>query len=239
MTDPNPIALLEEARGKLEELAAPADRLTAETRVAEAGDEARSFGPERLGQHLARALEGDLGQRIEHRSRLAKRGDRGIVLHDVSLLREVLAGFDTRHDTPPSQSPSPIFGHSSAVQGRSQASAGRDDACRGCVRRPRADCRPPRRRGDHRPKARFRERRRAAFLPGIGWRRSCCMRCKRCSLTQAMSGSSPIWRSRTVARPGAPQTSGRPSSTLWAWVMTGWISCRRRPVRRSAGCTTP
>ena len=30
----------------------------------------------------------------------------------VSLLREVLAGLDTRHDTPPSQTSSPIFSHS-------------------------------------------------------------------------------------------------------------------------------
>ncbi|MEC5414524.1 dihydroxy-acid dehydratase, partial [Aurantimonas sp. C2-4-R8] len=41
---------------------------------------------------------------------------RGIVFHGVSLLREVLAGFSTRHDTPPSQAPSPIFSHSSADQ---------------------------------------------------------------------------------------------------------------------------
>ena len=41
-----------------------------------------------------------------------KRADRGIVVHGVSLLREVLAGFSTRHDTPPSQAPSPIFSHS-------------------------------------------------------------------------------------------------------------------------------
>lgn len=32
-----------------------------------------------------------------------------IVFPDVSLLREVLAGFDTRRDTPPSQAPLPIF----------------------------------------------------------------------------------------------------------------------------------
>jgi len=44
-----------------------------------------------------------------------KRGDRGIVVHGVSLLREILAGFDTRHDTPPSQAPSPIFEHSSLL----------------------------------------------------------------------------------------------------------------------------
>ncbi|WP_347269059.1 hypothetical protein, partial [Paracoccus sp. (in: a-proteobacteria)] len=49
---------------------------------------------------------------VKDQTRLVKRGDRGIVVHGVSLLREVLAGFDTRHDTPPSQAPSPIFSHS-------------------------------------------------------------------------------------------------------------------------------
>ncbi|MEC5414711.1 hypothetical protein, partial [Aurantimonas sp. C2-4-R8] len=44
--------------------------------------------------------------------------DRGIVFHGVSLLREVLAGFRTRHDTPPSQAPSPIFSHSSNRRAR-------------------------------------------------------------------------------------------------------------------------
>ena len=34
----------------------------------------------------------------------------------VSFLLEVLAGFDTRHDTPPSQTPSPISRHSSLAQ---------------------------------------------------------------------------------------------------------------------------
>ena len=86
-----------------------------QTLVGEAGDEARRFCPERRGQHLARALAGDLGQRIEDRSGLVKLGDRGIVLHGVSLLREVLAGFSTRHDTPPSQAPSPIFSYSSTA----------------------------------------------------------------------------------------------------------------------------
>ena len=33
----------------------------------------------------------------------------------VSLLREVLAGLDTRHDTPPSQTSSPIFSHSPSL----------------------------------------------------------------------------------------------------------------------------
>ena len=37
----------------------------------------------------------------------------------VSLLREVLAGLDTRHDTPPSQTSSPIFSHSPVDAGGS------------------------------------------------------------------------------------------------------------------------
>jgi hypothetical protein len=80
------------------------------------GDEARRLGLERDRQHPVRAFAGDLGQRIDDRSGLVKRGDRGIVFHGVSLLREVLAGFSTRHDTPPSQTTSPIFSHSSAVE---------------------------------------------------------------------------------------------------------------------------
>ena len=63
------------------------------------------LSPECRCQHLARALPRDLGQRIEDRSGLVKRGNHGIVFHGVSLLREVLAGFDTRHDTPPSSGP--------------------------------------------------------------------------------------------------------------------------------------
>ena len=86
-------------------------------------NEARRLGLQRHHQHLARTLEGDLGQRVAYRSRLVKRGDRGIVLHGVSLLREILAGFDTRHDTPPSQAPSPIFSHSSEVSSRSRSGA--------------------------------------------------------------------------------------------------------------------
>ncbi|MEC5414537.1 hypothetical protein, partial [Aurantimonas sp. C2-4-R8] len=50
--------------------------------------------------------------------------DRGIVFHGVSLLREVLAGFSTRHDTPPSQAPSPIFSHSSDVGALDRKSTG-------------------------------------------------------------------------------------------------------------------
>ncbi|WP_217808392.1 hypothetical protein, partial [Palleronia marisminoris] len=53
---------------------------------------------------------------IDDRSGLVKRGDRDIVFQGVSLLREVLAGFDTRHDTPPSQAPSPKISHSSQAR---------------------------------------------------------------------------------------------------------------------------
>ena len=83
--------------------------------IAEKRHEARGLGLQRRHQHPARALAGDLGQRVDDRTRLVKGDDRGIVVQGVSLLREVLAGFDTRHDTPPSQAPSPIFSHSSAV----------------------------------------------------------------------------------------------------------------------------
>lgn len=53
---------------------------------------------------------------MEQRARLEQRGDRGIVFHGASFLLEVLSGLDTRHDTPPSQAPSPIFGHISGAQ---------------------------------------------------------------------------------------------------------------------------
>jgi hypothetical protein len=78
-------------------------------------DEGVGFGPQRRRQHPPGAVARDLGQRIVHGSGLVKRGDRGIVVHGVSLLREVLAGLITRHDTPPSQAPSLIFEHSSAT----------------------------------------------------------------------------------------------------------------------------
>ena len=42
-----------------------------------------------------------------------KRGDRRSLCHGVSCLVKVLAGLIPRHDTPPSQAPSPIFSHSS------------------------------------------------------------------------------------------------------------------------------
>jgi hypothetical protein len=58
----------------------------------------------------------------------------------VSLLQEVLTGFDIRHDTPPSHSPSPGFGHSSTRIGKAHmgdfrptARPGRDDADYGFI----------------------------------------------------------------------------------------------------------
>ena len=79
-------------------------------------DEGVGFGAERGGQHPARPVTGDLGQRIVNSFRLTQGDDVGIVLHGVSFLLEVLAGFITRHDMPPSQTPSPISQHSSAEQ---------------------------------------------------------------------------------------------------------------------------
>jgi len=80
--------------------------------IVELGDKVCSLGLPRGGQRLACALTGNLGQRVKDRTRLVKQADRGIVVHGVLLLREVLAGFDTCHDTPPSQASSPIFSHS-------------------------------------------------------------------------------------------------------------------------------
>jgi len=80
--------------------------------IIELGDKVCSLGLPRGGQHLACTLTGNLGQRVKDRTRPVKQADRGIVVHGVLLLREVLAGFDTRHDTPPSQASSPIFSHS-------------------------------------------------------------------------------------------------------------------------------
>jgi hypothetical protein len=78
------------------------------------GNEGVSFGPKCSGQHPARPISGNLGQRIVNRFRLTQGDNVGIVLHGVSFLLEVLAGLITRHDTPPSQSPSPISRHSSS-----------------------------------------------------------------------------------------------------------------------------
>ena len=68
---------------------------------------------ERRGEHPSRTFPRDLGERVFDGFRLTEPDDAGIVLHGVSLLLEVLAGFDTRHDTPPHQLASPKFGHSS------------------------------------------------------------------------------------------------------------------------------
>ena len=72
-------------------------------------DKGVSLGSQRSRQHPAGAIAGDLGQRIIHRFRLTKGDDVCSLLHGVSFLLEVLAGFSTRHDTPPSQIPSPSF----------------------------------------------------------------------------------------------------------------------------------
>src|SRR6056297_1813021 len=78
-------------------------------------DEDVGFGPQCGRQHPARPVTRDLGQRIIHRFRLTQSDDVVIVLHGVSFLLEVLAGLITRHDTPPSQTPSPISRHSSGI----------------------------------------------------------------------------------------------------------------------------
>ncbi len=77
------------------------------------GDKGIGLRPQRRRQHPARALPGNLGQRIVHRMRLTERDDLGIFCHGVSLPSEVLTGLITRLDTPPSQTPSPIFEYSS------------------------------------------------------------------------------------------------------------------------------
>ena len=64
-------------------------------------------------QPAARAIAGDLRRWVNDRTSLAEGDDRGIVRHRRIAPLEVLAGFDTSHDTPPSQIPSPGFMHSS------------------------------------------------------------------------------------------------------------------------------
>ena len=76
-------------------------------------NEGVGFGAERRRQHPARTVTGDFGQRVIHRCRLTQGDNVGIVLDGASFLLEVLAGLITRHDTPPSQTPSPISQHSS------------------------------------------------------------------------------------------------------------------------------
>ena len=82
--------------------------------LGELADESVDLGFECGREHPARTFPRDLGQRVLNRSRLTEPDDAGIFLHGVSLLLEVLAGFNTRHDTPPSQPASPEFDHSSS-----------------------------------------------------------------------------------------------------------------------------
>jgi hypothetical protein len=93
----------------------PNDALPAvrQSLLGELADEGLYLGFERAREHPARTFPGDLGERVLDRSQLTELDDAGIFLHGVSLLLEVLAGFDTRHDTPPSQLASPKFSHSS------------------------------------------------------------------------------------------------------------------------------
>ena len=78
-------------------------------------DEGVGLGSLHHRQHPARPVPGDLCQRAIHRFRLTQGDDVAIALHGVSFLPEVLEGFDTRHETPPSQTPSPISRHSSGT----------------------------------------------------------------------------------------------------------------------------
>jgi len=57
-----------------------------QTLLAELRDKARRLGLQRRHQHAPRPVPRNLGQRVENRARLVKRGERGIVLHGVSLL---------------------------------------------------------------------------------------------------------------------------------------------------------
>ena len=92
----------------------PHDALTAigEPFAGEPVEERPDLGLKRAREHPARAFPCDLGERVVDRFRLAQLDDAGIFRHGVSLLLEVLAGFSTRHDTPPSHLASPSFGHS-------------------------------------------------------------------------------------------------------------------------------
>ena len=57
-------------------------------------DKAVGFRFQRRHQHAARPIAGDLGQRINDRTRLAEGDDRGIVCHGRIAPLEVLAGFE-------------------------------------------------------------------------------------------------------------------------------------------------
>jgi hypothetical protein len=67
---------------------------------------------QRRCKHALRAFSRNLRQQISNDAGLAQGDDRVIVLHRRIAPQEVLAGSSTRHDTPPSQVPSPIFSHS-------------------------------------------------------------------------------------------------------------------------------
>ena len=72
------------------------------------GDKPISFHFQRFRQHPASTFPGKLCQSVRYRSRLAKRQDRCIVLHrriaPCQVLGQVLAGFNTHHNTPPFKS---------------------------------------------------------------------------------------------------------------------------------------
>jgi hypothetical protein len=72
--------------------------------ISKTGNKRVGFGFQGFRKHAARALLRKLCQRISNRFRLAKRQDGCIVLHRRIAPCEVLAGFDTRHNTPPFKS---------------------------------------------------------------------------------------------------------------------------------------
>ena len=65
----------------------------------------------------------------------SKRGD-AIVVPDVSPLREGLASLTARHDTPPSQAPSPVFEHSFPHAGAGHAPGLRGEGAEQIARGP-------------------------------------------------------------------------------------------------------
>ena len=74
-----------------------------EPRLHEGGDKRVGLRGQRLGQDAPRALARERRQRIIDFTALAERQDAGSLGYGVSLPMEVLAGLNTRHDTPPSQ----------------------------------------------------------------------------------------------------------------------------------------
>ena len=72
--------------------------------------------PLRGSQHAARPIACDRGQRVIDSFRLTKGDDVCSLLNGLPFLWEALADFSTRHDTPPSQTPSPSFPHSSVTR---------------------------------------------------------------------------------------------------------------------------